>query len=210
MKNFLTDLAHSGRVRVRRHPDLAPAMDQGIEETLARMDDAARQEMPGEAPPLDPSVASWAAGLLYQACQFLVFRDMPAERIGRALATPCPAVASPGAHYSADLTLRYLPDVLHLACGLASGDPLVVALRELACRWPLSSVGVSGVRPGDIGPIVGHPGLLALYVDRILERNDLERLAASPVREAARAALGAHGRLAPRVARFLAEPEGAR
>ena len=85
------------------------------------------------------------------------------------LAVPCPEPPSPSVCYSADLSLRYLPDLLSLAKGIASDDPLVHGLHAICRSWPLSSVGVPDVGELDTGAFLSHPTLRRLYVDRIIE-----------------------------------------
>jgi hypothetical protein len=106
-----------------------------------------------------------------------------------------------GVHYSVDLTFRYLPDLVRIARTAASDDPLVGALRTWCRRWPLSSVGVAQLGEIELGPIAKSAGLMQMYVDRIIAREDLDRLAGGPAREAVRGTLGMYPELAPKIAR---------
>ncbi len=45
---------------------------------------------------------------------------------------------TPAHHLSADLMLRYLPQVLKRARGLDPSDPLIGLLEDVLRRWPLS------------------------------------------------------------------------
>jgi hypothetical protein len=196
---FVQSLLETGRVKV-------PAGDAPIEDldpAVAELDRAARTDAPSEAPPLVAPAASWGLQILYRACQALVFREIDAETVRRTLAEPCPLPPSPAVHYSADLSLRYLPDLLTLARGIAPDDPLVTGLTALAQAWPLSSVGVADARAVDPSPLLDHPSLRQLYVDRIIERGDASRLAHPAVRAAIREALGAYPSLAPKLAPHL-------
>lgn len=165
-----------------------------------------RRELPGAPPPLEIESARWAAVAFFRACQFVVFRDLGEDQIDQALQLDCPAGDSPETHYSVDLTFRYLPDLLRLASRPSEGDPLVHRLRGWAARWPLSSVGIANVGPTSVGAIVGHPGLLSLYADRVLARCDASRLRNPRVRECVRELLGAFHELAPSLAAAL-EPD---
>jgi hypothetical protein len=115
------------------------------------------------------------------------------------LAVPCPGNPSPSVCYSADLSLRHLPDLLSLARGIAADDPLVGGMTSLARAWPLSSVGVPGIEGVDASPFLPHPALRQLYVDRIIDRADGSRLADPAVREAVREAVGDFLNLAPKL-----------
>ena len=75
---------------------------------------------------------------------------------------------TPAHHLSADLTLRYLPQVLNRARGLDPTDPLIGLLEDVLRRWPLSGV-LSDVAEAPLGSLEfgGHPGLLLLYAERL-------------------------------------------
>jgi len=196
---FVQSLLETGRVRV-------PAGDAPVEDldqAVAELDCAARADAPREPPPLAAPAAAWALTVVYRACQALVFREIDAEAVRRTLVVPCPSPPSPAVHYSTDLSLRYLTDLLALARGIAPDDPLVAGLAALARAWPLSSVGVAGAGDVDPSPLLDHPSLRQLYVDRIIERGDASRLAHPAVRDAAREALGAYPSLAPKLAPHL-------
>ncbi len=196
---FLRDLFDDGRVVVP-----SPEGDEGAAElaaagaTLDEFEHGWRLEFPGMAPEWRCDVALHGARLLYRAAQAAVFRDIDetALRSGFDLVAPAD-LENASAHYSIDLALRFLPDLMRITQGAAAKDPLVELLGTLACRWPLSSVGVPGAVPASIDVIAGHPGLLRLYVDRVLGSHDAARLADDRVVEAARQAIGAHADLAP-------------
>jgi hypothetical protein len=205
LDTFLRDLFDDGRVVVP-----APEGDEGDGELAAAgaaldaFEHEWRLEFPGMAPVWRRDVALHGARLLYRAAQAAVFRDIDetALRSGFDLVAPAD-LENASAHYSIDLTLRFLPDLTRMAQGAAANDPLVELLGTLACRWPLSSVGVAGVVPASIDVIAGHPGLLRLYVDRVLGSNDAARLTDERVAEAARQALGAHADLAASLSGLL-------
>ena len=210
MHEFLLHLTESGHVAVGPFglEATAPAGNGDGTAALREIDRRERLEFPGEAPALSLPAARWAAGTFHQACQLLVCRDVPAETVASALAVPCPQRRSPETHYSVDLVLRHLPDLLATARRLAAGDPLVNALCRLALAWPLSSVGAAGIEAGDLSEIdtfIAHRGLRQLYADRILRHNDPGRLRAPQARAAVLASLGHHaGTLGPNFAPLLA------
>ena len=197
--DFVRSLVETGHVRVP--PD--EAAPKNVEEAVRELDGAARLELAFEPPALDPAAGAWALMRLYRACQALVFREIDASAVSHALGAPCPLPPSPAVCYSADLSLRYLPDVLSLARGIAPEDPLVAGLTVLAKAWPLSSVGVGGLDAADPAAFIDHAGLRQLYVDRIMERGDVSRLRHPIVRAAVQEALGAYPDLSPRLAAAL-------
>ncbi len=207
VKSFLIALLENGKVRVDR-PREEPAREiAGAEDVLRQMDGHARLEAPGDAPRLSLPAAVWGALTLYRGAQLLVHRDASADFVKEAMSTPCPEKPSANVAWSVDLALRYLPDLLSLARGVAEDDPLVAELARIAGEWPLSSVGVREAEARDVSVLVGHPCLRRLYADRVLERRDLARLSDPRVREAVREAIGAHAEMWPEAAKALAPPD---
>jgi hypothetical protein len=197
---FLTALRDGGPLAVPPDAEPRPHAEPAAVAILETIDFAARAEIAHAAPPLAPAVALWAAERLFRACQFLVYREVGADDVRAGLSVLSPAPASPGTCYSADLVLRYLPDLFSLARGVAREDPLVDGLLALARAWPLSSVGMPDVGDVDASPFMTHPGLRTLYADRILARDDRARLRDPAVAAAVREAIGAFPSLAPAIA----------
>lgn len=205
LADLLARLSEDGRVEVLATLGPAPDPDDALDGALRALDARARRDAPGEPPALDPEAARWAARSLYAACQGLALRGVPASDVAAALSAPAPE-PSPSAAWSVDLAFAVLPDLARLARGLPPADPLRAALAAWARRWPLSSVGLALDGPLDaagLEAVLGHEALLALYVDRLMARRDVARLAAPRVADAARAALGLHGALCPDVADAL-------
>jgi hypothetical protein len=192
LADFLRDLLERGKVTVAGQIGSFGDDDLRAAETLLRHyyeEDVL--EMPGTAPAFLPEAALWGARYFYHAVQLAVLRDL-GEEVVRGYLQDYPGPRTPEAVYAVDLTLRYLPDLLRLARGLAPGDMLVAALQRTALDWPFSSVG-SGVA-GEVAPgvIMAHPSLRTAYVDRIIREKDANRLAGPGVPEHVRAALGPH------------------
>ena len=194
---FLTNLFDNGTVQVSKAREIPPGEREAAQRLLTEFERVFRLTLAAEPPPLDAGLAGAAARTLYRLCQCLAHRElMPDDMLVREERLPQhPRTA--GDHYSADLALRFLPDIWRLAKEAAEGDPLVTTIRELAARWPLSSVGIPDLPALAIDGIAEHPALLALYVDRIIERRDRSRLGDPRIREAFLTAIGAHRELAP-------------
>ncbi len=190
LSQFLECLFEEGRVTVSA-PEPVPADELlAAERTLAALEAVYRLDLPGEAPPLLPAVARWAAVSLFHACQFVAFRNAGEEMIAAALASTAPTAEPASLHYSVDLTFRFLPDLMRLARSDAENDPLLGYLRQWAADWPLSSVGLPDVTPSSIEPIANHPCLLGIYRDRIIARKDRSRLGNPRIEEAVEQAMG--------------------
>lgn len=213
---FLRELVSTGRPRVESSfpPEpLTRDLGEELDRVLRALDGRARAEAPGEAPAFGLDAARWGARTLYAAAQALTLRHLPPDAVARELNRPCPGGPSPGRAWSADLTLRWLPDLAQLGCGLSATDPLRRLLARLGAAWPLSSVGLSlppeaPLDPAALELVLAHPSLSRLYADRVLARADLTRLGAARARELVAEALGGHPQLCPSVAAALSAAPG--
>jgi hypothetical protein len=201
LATFVLRLQDSGRVAVARaHPPELGA----IAEVLRACDAAERLDGPAGLPELDVAAATWGALQLHAGCAAFVHRDVDAATLHAWLAAPCPSSKrDPATHYAVDLVLRHLPELLSLARGLAPADPLLAALRTLGTAWPLPSVGVAGLGPLDVRPLLAHPAMRLRYVDRVVRLRDRSRTEEPAVARAIAAALGEHTELAAEVAAEL-------
>ena len=199
MRRFLEELRTTGEVSVPAGGE-AFEIGESLEPEIRQFDQSARRALAGEAPALDLVVAEWAARLLAEAARAAIAREMEPAKIAAVFAQPCPRPHSPETDYSADLFLRYLPDLLAWLQRLAAEDPLVTEIRRICGAWPLSSVGVKDLPLGSIEPFIGPAALRQLYVDRILARKDFSRIGDARVADGLRAALGAYPELCPEMA----------
>lgn len=192
LTDFLNDLLTTGAVTLAGEPVPFSDDDRLLARELLRRyhaDDA--QELPGTAPAYDEAAAEWAASLLYHTALLALVRTLDEQAVATLL-PDFPHSQTPEAVYSADLTLRYLPDWLSLAKGLAPGDSLVSRLHALARQWPLSFVPGEPAEPAAEAVVLGHPALRQLYVDRIIRARDRVRATQPALAELVRAALGQH------------------
>jgi hypothetical protein len=116
----------------------------------------------------DPGVACAAAELVRQASWALVNHGDRVSELEKRIKMPGSPL-TPSHHLSADLTLRYLPQVLRRARGLDPSDPLIAILARVLRAWPLSGA-LSDLDEGPLAPLDfdGHRGLLLLYAERLL------------------------------------------
>ncbi|UOQ70443.1 hypothetical protein MUN79_17090 [Hymenobacter cellulosilyticus] len=149
------------------------------------------REMPHTAPGFHASAALWAARILYYTILLTLVRELD-EIVIQEYLTDFAGDSTPEVVYSADLTLRYLPDLLRLAKGLAPGDALVARLQTLGRQWPLSLVGQELPLPESEAQVLAHPSLRQEYVDRIIRIQDRRRAGQDQLRPLVQAALGGH------------------
>lgn len=202
---FLVDLFESGRVRLAAEalpPELA---SDEAERTLAEFELRYRDVLPGTPPSIDLPAARYGATMLYQACRFLAHPTLGIEDLVRAFGVVPPGPVGPSAHYSVDLSLRFLPDVCRMAREKGAEDPLCAELTKLANQWPLSSVGIPGITNVVVDAFVSDPCLCRLYVDRIIRCSDVSRLQDRRVQEEVVEALGAFPELTSPIAQALKE-----
>jgi MoxR-vWA-beta-propeller ternary system domain bpX4 len=164
---FLAQLLDEGKVVFR---SAKVPQDRPTATDVATLGDAfATFALSVAGPPIefDARTACEAAEIVRQASWALVNREERVEQLKRRLRMSA-APATPAQHLSADLVLRYLPQLLKRARGLDATDPLIQILGDLLRKWPLSGA-LSDVEEGPLVPpeFGMHSGLLLLYAERL-------------------------------------------
>lgn len=169
-----------------------------IEEPIRDSELRFRRSLPGTPPHLDMAAAIWGAQQIFRTCQFIVYRELEPQLMQHEFCVPCPGDNHPEVHYSVDLSLRFLPEVVRQARAVSQDDPLHTYLQKLSSDWPLSAVGLPRIDNRErCDGFTSDPCLLQLYVDRAIERRDTTVLSDQRVREAVERALGTYGELCP-------------
>lgn len=192
LNRFLSMLFEHGCVQVGEFAPLDESDRELAAETLIRFEAVWRLNAPTSIPELNIDAAMWGAEQFYRCCQFAVQREIDADTIAEALNSVFAERHDPSAHYAVDLTLRFLPDLSGLVAGFSPGDPLVQQLAKLGKDWPLSSVGVKGIRDVNIDALSQSDGLMQMYVDRVLTHRDLPRAEDARTRQWIHRTLGYH------------------
>jgi hypothetical protein len=168
---FLAQLLAQGTIvfRSARAPQDRPS-PQAVA-TLAAAFDSFRLGVAGPLIPFDTDVGLAAAEFVRQASFALVNRSDLVQTSQKRMRMPR-RPATPSHHLSADLTLRYVPQIVRRARGLDPSDPLIDVLESVVSHWPLSGV----LSDGDFPPALpldfgGHPGLLLLYAERLVQND---------------------------------------
>jgi hypothetical protein len=169
LASFLEELLKSGRVVLAGPPavsaeDRAPALRLLEHAHLDCCLDLAGPEVA-----FDADVALKAAELLWRACWFLVSHREPDAAVAQAL-TLAIREPTPAQQLSADLTLRYLPQVWRRAASQDTADVLTSSLARVLREWPLSGV-LADLPEGPLTALdfCSHRGLLLLYAERLVE-----------------------------------------
>ena len=197
LTEFISGLINEGNVTVAG--SLQPFEEADLQSATIHLqqyyeDDC--REMPFTAPALDMKAALWAAGYMYTTVQFILLRSL-APGLMETYLQPYQGAITPAAVYSADLTLRYLPDLFHLAKGLSPADPLIARLKMTALQWPFSAAAIPLDTPPDLHVLHHHPSLRQAYTDRIMQARNMEQSLQPDNLPLVKAALGAYVDLWP-------------
>lgn len=164
---FIDVLLRSGEA-VFQEPPVFSLQDRS---PIIRLLDAAHaeQQLAIAGPPLefDPVIAYAAAEFLTMACWCLVMGGEPAATIAKSLSFPRnPERVS--AHFSADISLRFLTTVFRRVMIRPPDDPMQQIVADTLRRWPLSGAAADVVDPplGNLD-FHNHHGLQLLYAERL-------------------------------------------
>jgi hypothetical protein len=169
LAEFLQPLFDEGRVVLRARPVRGDERPPDARELLATAFATHRLSVAGPRIAWDAGTGLAAAHLVANACWFLASHQEPPEELHRCLKMPGPPT-TPAQHLSADLLLRYLPQVHRRARVAAPADPLALLTAEVLRQWPLSGV-LADLPDGPTTPptFAGHPGLLLVYAERLAD-----------------------------------------
>lgn len=226
LPSFVTQLWNTGFVAVSGSNSQNEGVDlRQRDEAWSRIVEFAELEndtFPGTPPKLSRPAGEWALIMLWQACGYFAHREHSPDEMRTVLNVPCPEDVSPSVCWSVDLSFRHLPELARLVTAASLNDPLLDLLRGWGREWPLSSVGMAcdtakgepqeprspdqRYEDWNLTGWWGNRGLRTVYLDRIFAREDLSRLNDPRVAIAARATLGDHPELCPRIADFLMPP----
>ena len=148
---------------------------------------------PFTAPPFDSEAAVWAAETVYIAAQLLLYRENKEAEL-ETLLPVFSHTPDASAMLSADLCLRFLPDLIAQLKIIDSEDKLINILHEALQQWHYSGIPyLQSPESPDFTAVTANQCLYQLYTDRVIENRNL-RLARHPaIHKMIRAALGDFG-----------------
>lgn len=131
-------------------------------------------EYPFTPPPYDEKAAIWGAKTFYTVAQLILFREHK-ERDLVKLLPAYDGTLNAGAILSADLCLRFLPQLLAETKNFDAEDILIVEINNILKFWHYSGIGeeLPGIPEFDV--ITEDKSLLQLYINRIIEKKDKKR-----------------------------------
>lgn len=126
-------------------------------------------EYPYNVPPFDEEAALWAAKTVYISAQLILYRENRNTELS-VLLPEFSAEITPSAILSADLCLRFLPDMLIQLKLIDSEDPLIALQESLLTLWHYSGVRYAlNIEMLDFEKINMDACLRQLYTNRIIE-----------------------------------------
>lgn len=219
LAEFVTSLWETGQVRVPELPanGRSTFSAEDLAESELRLLSYASDEiagLPGSPPAVDPEAALWGLKAVFTASSLIVHRKLTVAAFEPVFDFRHLEPVTASVIYSVDLSLRCLPELHRLALALAENDPLCDVLEHLGRCWPLSSVGLrfragqetkdSAIGDG-LQKLWSNDCLRQMYLDRVTERESLDRLSEPLVKDAVRAILGLHHDLSPTIAAALSD-----
>lgn len=166
---FLHGLLTEGAAVLCGRPHAAGDERAEAESLLAEAFADHRLDIAGPPIAFNAATALSAAERLWFACWFLLRHGETPAEVEKCLG-PCTPPVTASQHLSADLVLRFAPQVYRRASRADAADLLTKWLQRLLRTHPLSGV-LSDIEEGPLTPVhlEDHPGLLLLYAERLAE-----------------------------------------
>lgn len=127
---------------------------------------------PFTAPPFDLPAALWGAKTLYTFAQLVLYRKHEEAAIP-GLFTAYTGAITPDAIVSADLCLRFLPQLYQQVSKIDDTDIILSLMQEVLNQWHYSGIGrLTAADEKQLQVIKSNACLQQLYADRIISRKD--------------------------------------
>lgn len=182
--NYFFDTIHQLRkleevILYQEITTISPAEEARVQEFLEREYYQECLEYPFTAPTYDAAAALWAARTFCFAAQLIIYRKTSGKDL-LALLPSYEGTITAEAMLSADLCLRFLPEILIKAKEIDPEDMIIPILEGHLKQWHYSAIGFPlETEMLDLEVVLGNKCLKQLYVDRII-RNKSKSLAKIP------------------------------
>lgn len=141
--------------------------------------DGEKDNYPYTPPEFDAKAALWSAKIVYTTSQLMLYREHKIEELNELL-PEFEGDLSPSAILSADLCLRFLPQILNETKYIDPDDELISLAEKFLKYWHYSSIGYQIVVGDlDFDVIASNKCLQQMYIDRIITKKDAKRAAFS-------------------------------
>lgn len=157
--------------------DISTVENQKVIEFLAAEYEKEKWTYSSVAPPFEPLAALWGAKTMYFACQYLLNRSQAIKEV-QANLVDFEGAMSAGAMLSADLCLRFLPQVATQTRLIDPDDALFFILEKFLYKWHYSAISYS-FKTEKVNFDFKNEALFQdkcffrLYLDRIAARKDI-------------------------------------
>lgn len=142
------------------------------------------------APDFNKDAALWAAKTIYIAAQLLLYRENKAVDLPQLLPEYIGKIDA-AAILSADLCLRFLPDILIQLKMIDADDDLIVILENHLVKWHYAGVNYKlAIEQLDFSSVIANQCLHQLYINRIIEFKNLQLAKHPACIELVKASLG--------------------
>ena len=173
--------------------EISPAEADAVVAFLNEEYERESLDHPHTTPSFHPDAARWAAQTVYVAAQLILYRKHE-EKDVPSLLPSFSSTPDAAAILSADLCLRFLPDMIVQLKIIDANDTLIPLLESILKQWHFSGVRHHlAIELLDFAPVVADVCLHQLYCYRIVDHRKLP-LAQHPVfRDAIAAQMGMYG-----------------
>ncbi len=199
LADFTDQLLQEGRAITRGdlHRQEATEADQAeAAKILLDAEKFAGLEAPHQTPVFSVAAALWAAKAFAWGAGMLVDRAETDVKLPTWIESKAPDALVVSHHWSVDLVFRLGHHLIDRSQKIAPSDPLHEELRRLLAPWPLACVGTDIENPQqNIGVVTGDECLRAIYVDRVMMRQDTGRATSETMTRWIAKVAGAHPEL---------------
>jgi hypothetical protein len=155
------------------HLSIAEADEKASVQFLKNEYERESVNFPHTLPKFDAGAAIWAANVIYLSSQLLLYREQRGEDIP-SLFPAFPGAKNSGAMLSADLCLRFLPDLIEELQHIDVTDKLIGVLHEIIYQWPFSAILMKeSFEKTDFTVLMADPCLHQLSADRITAKRKI-------------------------------------
>jgi hypothetical protein len=172
--------------------EITDADAQAVRDFLKGEYDQESLGYPENVPSFDSGAALWAAQTIYIAAQLILYRENQEKDLSLLL----PDYQSPptaGGMLSADLCLRFLPQMITQLKNIDSEDALIGVLERKLIYWHYSGV----AHPMDVDQldfsVVDDPSMKQMYAERVIDYRKLSLALHPSLGEYISAQLGLYG-----------------
>jgi MoxR-vWA-beta-propeller ternary system domain bpX4 len=142
------------------------------------------------APQYNDGAALWGAKFVYTVSQLILYRKNKTEELTQIL-PQYDGEINASSILSADLCLRFLPQLLQDTKYIDPDDVLISLVENVLSHWPFSSIGYKmDMEKVDLAIILENACLQQMYVDRVISKKDLYTASLPVVNEKIKETLG--------------------